>query len=86
MITLIISNEEMKDIMEIVKYLEESVLLNKSVSKTIENEEKELKGRFIGMLEATLSASSVANEIAGKAKKPGWGVIRAVERNLNLIL
>ena len=71
MVTLIISNEEMKDIMEIVKYLEESVLLNKSVSKTIENEEKELKGRFIGMLEATLSASSVANEIAGKVKKPG---------------
>ena len=86
MIAFIISNEEMKDIMEIVKYLEESVLLNKGVSKTIEHEEKELKGKFIGMLEATLSASSIANEIADEAKKYGWGIIRAVERNLNLIL
>ena len=33
-----ILNEEMKDIMKIVKHLEESYLLNKGVSKTIENE------------------------------------------------
>ena len=38
--TLIISNEEMEDIMKIVKYLEESGLLIKGVSKTIGNEEK----------------------------------------------
>ena len=41
MTTLIILNEESKDIMEIVKYLEESCLLNKFVIKTIENEKKE---------------------------------------------
>ena len=42
--TLIISNEEMNDIMKIIKSLEESVLLIKGVSKTIKNEAKEQKG------------------------------------------
>ena len=45
---LIISNEEMNDIMEIVKSLEESRLLIKSVSETIKNEAKEQKGIFLG--------------------------------------
>ena len=39
-ITLIISNDEMKDIIEIVKYLEDSGLLFKGVSETIQNEAK----------------------------------------------
>ena len=38
--TLIISNEEMEDIIEKVKYLEESVFLIKGISETIENEAK----------------------------------------------
>ena len=40
MTRLMISNEEMKDIMEIVKYLKEPGLLTKDVSNTIENEAK----------------------------------------------
>ena len=48
--TLIISNEEKKDIMKIIKYLEESELLIKGVSETIKNEAKELNEGFIGML------------------------------------
>ena len=39
--TLIISNEEMNGIMKIVKFLEESGLLIKGISQTIENEAKE---------------------------------------------
>ena len=39
--TLIISNEEMNDIMKIVKNLEESGLLIKSIAQTIKNESKE---------------------------------------------
>ena len=39
--TLIILNKEMEDIMNVVKSLEESGLLMKDVSKTIENEAKE---------------------------------------------
>ena len=38
---LIISNEEMKDIMKIVKSLEESGLLIKGTSEKIKNETKE---------------------------------------------
>ena len=38
--TLIISNEEMNDIMEIVYALEDSNILLKGVSKTIKNETK----------------------------------------------
>ena len=38
--TLLISNEEMNDIMKIVKSLEESELLIKGVSETIKNEAK----------------------------------------------
>ena len=46
MTALIISNEEMNDIMKIVKSLEESGLLTEGVSKTIEYEAKEQTGRF----------------------------------------
>ena len=52
--TLIISNEEMNDIMKIVKSLKESSLSIKGVSKTIENEAKEQKGGFLEMLLGTL--------------------------------
>ena len=41
MTSLIISNDEMNDIMKIVTSLEESGLLTKSVSETIKNEAKE---------------------------------------------
>ena len=43
MTTLIISKEEMEDILEIVKHLGKSGLLVQGVSKTIENEAKEQK-------------------------------------------
>ena len=66
--TLIISNEEMNDIMKIVKSLEESDLLIKSVSKTIENKAKEQKGRFLGMLLDSLGASVLANLLQSKDK------------------
>ena len=40
MTRLIMFNEEMNDIMKIVKYAEETVLLIKNVSETIQNEAK----------------------------------------------
>ena len=48
--TLIISNEEMNDIMKIIKSFEESGLLIKDVSETIKKEEKEQKGGCLRML------------------------------------
>ena len=44
--TSIIFNEEMNDIMKIIKYLEEFDLFRKVFSKTIENETKEQKKGF----------------------------------------
>ena len=61
MTTLIISNEEMNDIMKTLKSLEESDLLIKDVSETIENKAKEQNGRFVGMLLGTLGASVLGN-------------------------
>ena len=68
---LIISNNEMEDIIKMVKYLEDSGLLLKGVSETIKNEAKEQKRRFLSMLFGTLGASLLGNMLAGK------GVIRA---------
>ena len=76
--TLIISNNEMKYIIRIVKSLEDSGLLLKGVSKTIQNEAKEQKGGFLSMLLGTLGASLLGNILDGKGiNRAGEGVIRA---------
>ena len=64
--TLIISNEEINDTMQIIKSLEESGLLIKGVSGTIKNEAKEQKGGFLGMVVGTLGASLLGNLLTGK--------------------
>ena len=61
----IISNEEMDDIMKVIKSLEESGLLVKSVCETIKNETKQQKGGFLSMVLGTLGASLV-NLLTGK--------------------
>ena len=48
--TLIISGEKMNDIMKIVQALEDSNILLKGVTKTIENETKEQKGGFLSVI------------------------------------
>ena len=68
-VEMMISNKEMDDIMKIVKSLEESGLLIKSVSEKIENKSKEQKVRFFGMLLDTLSTSLLGNLIIGKEVK-----------------
>ena len=71
--TLIISNEEIHDIIKKVKSLEKSGLLIEEVSETTQNEAKEQKGGFISMLLGTLDASLLGNLLTGK------GIIRADE-------
>ena len=51
--TLIFSNEEL-NIIRIIIYLEDSGLLIKCVTETVENELKEQKGGFLGNIAATL--------------------------------
>ena len=78
---LIISNEEMEDIMKIVKSLEDSGLLIKGVSETIKNEVKEQKGVFLGMILRNLSASLLGNILTGKGTiRADEGTIRAREK------
>ena len=87
MVTLEFSNENLNDIIEIIKSLEKSGLLIKGISETVENEVKEQKGGFLGMLASTLGASLLGNLSAVKGLVRGgegfiWagkGVIRAGE-------
>ena len=65
--TLIISNEEINNIMKIVQALEDSDILFKGVTKTIKNETKEQKGGFLSMLLGTLRAILLGNILAGKS-------------------
>ena len=58
---LIISNEEIEDIMRKVKSLEESGLLIKYISEAIKNERKEQKVGFLQILLALLGASLLAS-------------------------
>ena len=55
--TLIISNEEMNDIIKIIQALADSNILLKEVTKTIKDETKEQEGGFLSMLLSTLRAS-----------------------------
>ena len=54
---LIISNKDIEDLIKIVKSLEDSGLLLKGVTESIQNEVKEQKGRFLSMLLGALGTS-----------------------------
>ena len=56
----------MDDIMEIIKSLIGSGLLIKRVSGTIDNEAKQQKGKFLGVLSGTLGASLLGSMLAGE--------------------
>ena len=80
--TLIISNDEMEDIIKIVKSLEDSGLLLKGVTETVQNEVKEQKGRFPSALLGTLGTSLLGDLLICKTKgnrinRAGEGVLRA---------
>ena len=78
--TLIISNNEIEDLIKIVKSLEDSGLLLKGVTESVQNEVKEQKGGFLSMLLGTLGASLLGSLLAGKGiNKKGKGINRAGE-------
>ena len=64
--TLIISNNEKEDLIKIIKSLEDSGLLLKGVTQSVQNEVKEQKGGFLSMLLGTLGASLLGNLLTGK--------------------
>ena len=75
--TLIISNDEMNDIIKIVKSLEDSGVILKSASETIQHKAKEQRGGFVSMLLGT-SGPSLLGDVLSK-RLSGKGVIRAGE-------
>ena len=72
-VKLIIEQEDMNDIMKIIKALENSGILLKGVSKIIKNETKEQRG-FLSMLLGKLGSSLLGNLLTG-----GKGIVRAGE-------
>ena len=87
--TLILSNKDMDDLIKIVKSLEDSGLLLKGVTESVQNEIKEQKGGFLSMLLGTLGASLLGNLLTSKGlnkkgkgiHRPGEGIVRADEGN-----
>ena len=79
--TLIISNDETEDIIDIVKSLEDSGLLLKRVSETIQNETKEQKVGFLSMFSMLLfelGANLLGDVLASKGmNRAGEGYLRA---------
>ena len=79
-VKLVIEQEDMNDIIKIIEALENSGILLKGVTKTIENETKEQRGGFFGMLLGTLGASLLGNLLSGKGlARAGEGIVRAGE-------
>ena len=91
-IKLILEEDDMQDIIKIIKELENSDILLKGVSKTIENEIKEQRGGFLSIFLRTLGASLLGNLLTGKGiirAGEGKGIVRAGEeskKKLNLLL
>ena len=63
--TLIISNDEIH-IIKIIKSIEDSGLLLKVVTETVQNESKEQRGGFLSALLGTLGASLLGDLLIGK--------------------
>ena len=90
---MIISHDEIEDIIKIVKSLEDSGLLLKWVTETVQNEVKEQKGGFLIILLGTLGTGLLGNVLtgrgiyrAGKTKgkrinRAGEGIVRAGHGN-----
>ena len=83
-VKLIIEQEDMKDIMKIIKALENSGILLKGVSKTIKDETKEQRVGFLSMLLHTLGASLLGNLLSGGKgiMRAGKGIVCAGEGNV----
>ena len=91
-VKLIIEQEDMNDIMKIIEALENSGILLKGVTETIENETKEQRGGFLSMLLGTLGANFLGNLLNGKGiMRASEGIVRAGEgsrskKNINSLL
>ena len=83
-IKLIIKQEDINDIIKIIEALENSGILLKGVTKTIENETKEQRAGFSSMLLGTLGTSLLGNLLTDEKgmMKAGEGIVRASEGSI----
>ena len=81
--TLISSNDDMQDLLKIVKSLEDSVILLNGITETVKNEIKEQKCGFLSMHLGTLGASLLRdllkNNLSDRGVRAGEGTVRAGE-------
>ena len=75
--TLIISNDDMQELLKIVKSLEDSGILLDGITETVKNEAKDQKGGFLSTLLGTLGASLLGDLLTKDLS--GKGIIRAGE-------
>ena len=81
-VKLIIEEEDMNDIIKIIEELENSGILLKGISKTIENETKEQRAGFLSVLLGTSGASLLRDLLTGVKGivRAGDGIVRAGDR------
>ena len=81
-VKLIIEEEDMNDIIKIIEALENSGILLKGISETIENETKEQRAGFLSMLLGTLGASLLRDLLTGVKGivRAGDGIVKAGDR------
>ena len=78
---LIVSNDDMQDLLKIVKSLEDSDIISDGITETVKNEVKEQKGGFLSMLLGTLGASLLGDLLTKKLSgrvfiRAGEGTVR----------
>ena len=73
------SNNEIEDIIKIVKYLESSGLLLEGVTETVQDEVKKQKGGFLSMQLGTLGAGLLGNLLTGKGMNRA-GKVQGINR------
>ena len=78
--TLFISNEEMNDIIKIIKLLEDLGLIIDGATETVKHEKKKPKGEFPGALLVSLAASLVQPVVSSVAKCISGGGVRRAAR------
>ena len=69
------SNDDMQDLLKIVKSFEDSGILLNGITETVKSEVKEQKGGFISMLLGTLGASLLGDLLTKNLA--GQGTVRA---------
>ena len=76
--TLIISNNDLNDLIKAITALEEHDILLEGTNKSTENEIKKQEGGFLTMLLGTLGASLLENLMTGKSLyRTGKGMYRS---------